>query len=998
MRKQGVILVITALMALILCGAVSAVDSSTIGGEGNVSNVSVSEDIDPVLWVNVDYEYADDNINPDIKVTDSNNDSMVFDKTKYSDTLYKLNFTYTGVTNGSLFHVMVQAPGYISQTKQIAVNQAGTDPEFVGSADFDMNATANYKLGREVTSIANQQLNFSTADAVLAITTAGVPQLNGGTSEDCIEGILNGSNGYVSYGKGNLLMLRQTAVDPVDFAFIVKRGTSLLTICFRNGTSTQVYQGSISENMTASEWNSLIAATGGENGFSFASLANAWNAGISTDVLREAAFHGHVCEGTLGGYTITKALLKYYPPIQATTGGFGSPGDITSYKVLGEPGGSDDDAAMYFLDSTPGKGGYAGFDTTSTGATDNMVAFIRWIDTTYKVVTNTDGTKSYAVDVPGTGTLIIMQYNKEKNRQDFQTETGITLNNDLAEMKYNTWLIQKIKNNPGELVTIIKELSGLTEEQYYYLLGTATNITYPTAVNATNKGQTRFVMQEAHGLDMNYINSLNLTNATRSTATTTASTLTYDQIKQIGIDAANLAKQIFENAGIVLEKDDLDFVVLTSAGYVYLNGQTTEATWDGIYEVLGSRLSRSTLLPIHMGIWKPLWFTFVLRGVDGITMSSVYLRYNENGTWFVGTNNDSKQVNNIGPAALNNATNVTNLGKYVIPDGNFFNIQSIANAWRNDPAFDQLVTFLFHDHACPGVQPGFFISDYIFQNYPLSGDQSYFWMASSIYCKDDSLVYLLGVSPGMGTYMNQRLTNDETMSEYLPGGTEEGMIVVWDPTTKTGKVAIISFKWPTYDLSGLTTSEAQREAMISGFVSLYKGQTSPYISQPLSIVTSHETYITEAEFNAIKQGGTATSSSLDYVKSIPIRSLSDLVPVEGGSQTGNTDSGSDTSSSTSQGSSTGTSTGSSNGNTGSSKYSSGSVGVTGTAVNAATETTTTEAGAQPAGDAGKSYEVTKAGTEGTNDTPWGTYAIVGIVSVLALGAVGFFFKGSLFGR
>ena len=100
---------------------------------------------------------------------------------------------------------------------------------------------------------------------------------------------------------------------------------------------------------------------------------------------------------------------------------------------------------------------------------------------------------------------------------------------------------------------------------------------------------------------------------------------------------------------------------------------------------------------------------------------------------------------------------------------------------------------------------------------------------------------------------------------------------------------------------------------------------------------------------------------------------------------------------TTTGTTTGSTTGTSNGSGGSSRFFTGSVGTTGTAVNAAIQTTTTGAGAQP-GDAGKSYEVTKAGTQETDETPWGTYAVVGIISVLALGAIGFFFKGSLFGR
>jgi len=65
MRKQGLILVIATLMAVILCGAASAADSSTIGGEGDISDVNSSEEADPILWVNVTYEYNDTIISRD---------------------------------------------------------------------------------------------------------------------------------------------------------------------------------------------------------------------------------------------------------------------------------------------------------------------------------------------------------------------------------------------------------------------------------------------------------------------------------------------------------------------------------------------------------------------------------------------------------------------------------------------------------------------------------------------------------------------------------------------------------------------------------------------------------------------------------------------------------------------------------------------------------------------------------------------------------------------
>ncbi|MDP2836100.1 MAG: FmdE family protein [Methanobacteriaceae archaeon] len=986
-KRQIVLMTLAVLLTLFICGTVSAEDLSSTGGNGSDVQSTVIDNqtaIGPIIGVKVGYEYSSDNsINPEITVKDNNGTKIAYNKT-YDMAFqgYKLSFLYPGAVNGTKFNVTVAASGYTTQIKEIGVlfdpNNA-SDPNLYGSSTFNMIATANYKLGRTVTSKADQILNFSKADNVLVITTAGVPKLNGVTSEDCIEGILNAGNGKFSYGKNNVLMLRQTAMDPVDFAFITKKGTNLQVVVFRNGSTTPVYTGTISENMTRAQWNTFVQKVNSENAWSFASLANAWAAGAPADVLREAAFHGHVCEGTLGGYSITKALLQYYPPKQATIGGTGSPADLTSYKILGVPGDSDDDAVMYFLDATPGKGGYAGFDTTSTGATKNMLGFIRWTDTTYKVVTNTDGSKSYVVNVAGTGDLVVMSYDKAKLKKAFQTETGITSSGSLEELKYNTWLLNKIKSNPTQLVDFYYELTGLTEEQFYYLLGTAANVTFPNPKNnpenATNNGTVRFVMQDAHGLDINYIKSLNLTNATRSNNITNNSQLTYDQIKQIGIDAANLAKQTFKNElGIDLEKDDMDLAILTSAGYIYLNGQTTEATWDGIFDVFGSRLSRSTLLPIHMGIWKPLWFTFVLRGLDGNTMNTVYLRYNSNNnSFFVGTNTNSSQVNDIGPKALNNATKVSNLSKFVIPDGNWANIQSIANAWRNDPAFDQLITFLFHNHACPGVQPGFFMTDYIQKNFPLSGNQSYFWTASSIYCKDDSLIYLLGVSPGMGSYMNQRMTNDETASEYLPGGTEEGIIVVWDSVTKTGKAAIISFKWPTFDLTGLTTNEAKREAQIAAFIAMYNGESSPYIATPLSIVQSEDTYLTEDQYKALQQG-----NALEKLKSWPKKSLADLLAKQGGS-TNNGTHVVDNSGSTNNGGSN--NNGASN-NGGSNNNGPTSVGVSPTSVSAASETTT-----QPA-DA-KSYEVSeKSSTKQDSNNNW-AYALVGILAIGGLVGFGF---------
>ena len=225
--------------------------------------------------------------------------------------------------------------------------------------------------------------------------------------------------------------------------------------------------------------------------------------------------------------------MKYSPPIQETNpGGVGTAADVTSYKVLGVPGGSDDDAALFFLDDTIGKTGYVGMNTTNTGATENMMGFIRWYG-------------SY-------GDLIIMSFNSTKLKQTFTKETKINPDaGSLEELKYCSWWISKINKDPGCLVDFLYEFTNLTADQYYYLMGTNTDV--------DASGHTVQAI-DAHGLDMEYILSLNLLNATRTNADAVKGTLTDAQMKEIGVKAANLGKTIYkEELGIDIDRDDVDF-------------------------------------------------------------------------------------------------------------------------------------------------------------------------------------------------------------------------------------------------------------------------------------------------------------------------------------------------------------------------------------------------------------------------------------------------------
>ncbi|RAP51395.1 MAG: formylmethanofuran dehydrogenase [Methanosphaera sp. SHI613] len=807
------------------------VTSETPNAENSIAD-SQTETSEKNVNVKVDYQYADDAkvVTPDFYIF-SNGTEIKFNRSLNSKNEFTLKFNDSILNNE--YNITAMTSGYNSESKVIT----STDK----TVTFKLTATEAYKLGRDVTIAADKALNFNGADDVLVVTSAGVARLNNKTTEEAIEGILNYGSSKIAYT--DILMLRDSAVDPIDFAFIVKQGKDLKVVVYENASTKYSYLGTISKDMTKQQWNDYLNALSGKNAWSFASLANGWAAGVSREVLQEAAFHGHICEGTLGGYSIVQALLKYYPPVQETSMGGGSPGDITSYKILGVPGGSDDDAAMFFLDATVGKIGYVGIDTTATGATENMIGFIRWFSN------------------DKTGDLIIMTFDSNKTKADFTKETGINPDDgSLEELQYDTWWINKINKSPEDLVTFLYEFTGLNEEQYYYLMGTASDVVQDEdhSIEAI----------DSHGLDMEYILSLNLPKAKRTTTTANVGSLSDVQMKNIGVKAANKGRELFEQElGIDIFKDDMDFAVFTSAGYVYLEGQETVLVRDGLYETLGKSLYSKDMLQYHQALWKPLWFAFIMRNPNSDDVYAAYLRYNPDGTFFVGDLNGSKVVN-IGIDTLNDSEKLAEIQKTFMPDGNWFSIQTIANAWKSNPNFDQIMSFLYHNHVCPGVQPGFFITDYVQKNYPLNENQSYTYIASSTYCKDDSLTYILGISPGMGTFIVQKLPNSETESTYVEGGTDEGVLVVWDDVKKVGKAAIITFKWPVIDTSMYSTSEAKRATQIQAFIDMHKGNKNDKVVEDLVVKASEEKYINEEQFNLLKSGS-GDLNTMTFIKSLP---------------------------------------------------------------------------------------------------------------------------------
>ena len=375
---------------------------------------------------------------------------------------------------------------------------------------------------------------------------------------------------------------------------------------------------------------------------------------------------------------------------------------------------------------------------------------------------------------------------------------------------------------------------------------------------------------------MDYILSLNLPKATRNSASGLDISLSDKQIEQIGVDATNLAISIFKNQkGIDITKDMVDLSVLTSAGYVYLGSSDTVLARNGINKVLGATLTSATLLPIHTPAYKPLWFAYVLRSPDSDILDTVFIKYNPDGTFFVGEFNGSN-VADVGINSINNSATIKSLSSKFAIDGSFFGVQSIANVWMSHPQFDQLLSFLFHSHACPGVQPGFFITDFIQENFPLGENESYKYIGSSIYCKDDSLIYLLGISPGMGDYFLQKLPGNETDSTYADGAKDEGVLIVWDSNLNIGRAVIITYTSAKLKKVAVNTPDANRHVQIQTYLDIYaKKDNSLVISKP-TVESNEEKWITYEQYLELTSGS-KDLNALSYLKGLPSVSKEDLL-------------------------------------------------------------------------------------------------------------------------
>lgn len=602
-----------------------------------------------------------------------------------------------------------------------------------------VSATETYNIGEIVTenAMTDPNLGFSNADEVLCLSNGGSSHYQNMTTEDSIQAVIDTTSNSpsqqkISQGKGNLITISDPQGD-LSFTFVTKKGNQLMAKKYTvtsDGSSMTIKNSNtvdISSYITTSQWNTVKTQLG-PNAYELTSIAQAWAAGAPSDLLRIAGSSGGISQGLLSGYVMAKSINQNYPLNTADE----------SYHIITTPGGGDDNVPQYLLELTPlkwvrdsGKVSYFNYLAMDNG-NPNQAAYIWWNRATQN------------------GVLVLMS-STQTLRSQFTAETGVSVvSGSISEIQFNNWLLNKMENSPAILITV-DGLKKLNKENFDYLW--------------------------AHGIDTDYINNLN-DETTAYAIGNVLSSNDYQNMYNLGEQAAILAQNALK-----FHKGDSNVALISSAGYVLLNGISTQGALDGVISITGTTLGN--LMNLKRAIWQPLWFTFIEKEASG-QLNAVIVNY-VNGALVI------SPVYDISADALKDdayAKTVSAAFSGGAADKPYFQqdyyIVSLANQWAVGAPYDFQISGI--GGGCPGsgLSQGYLISNYILTNYPLGAGQQYITISIPAHCKEQVIMDSLGVSAALGSYYTMGL------SSYAANANLAGLFIIWSESTQSGQAILLN--------------------------------------------------------------------------------------------------------------------------------------------------------------------------------------------------------------
>ena len=293
MKKHSLTMVFLLILALSLIGAVSANDNVTSSDDAAILEYQGDDQME----IQVDCEMSEDvsdTISQDIDETVS-----VCDEEIYSQ---------SGDGESESFDEPCLALDEYESYGEVCLNLNGSDlisQSVEGEEIHTQPIDIFYELGHDITNDFSNMAEISYDADVLVITNAGFCRINNQTTNNVLNGIIDASNGNITYEDGNLLSLSSKA-NSLHITFIVKND-ELLTIAIYKDSKTPLYYGNISSKNSVG----LLENLGFDNVDAryYAAVIDSWTDGCLDDLNRVTYYvpFGLSCEQG----RIQK--LDYYP-------------------------------------------------------------------------------------------------------------------------------------------------------------------------------------------------------------------------------------------------------------------------------------------------------------------------------------------------------------------------------------------------------------------------------------------------------------------------------------------------------------------------------------------------------------------------------------------------------------------------------------------------------------------------------------------------------------
>lgn len=353
MIKHGVVMVTLLILTLSLLGVVSASDditSSDVDLQSSLNHENTQIRVADSEAVSFDAGSLSDDYEGDVPVYSDSKEVKV--ENVFSNSIKTLNTDYeTSISQSAVLSDMNLENSISIGDVELLENNEENIPissdvpsEVIGDEFND----ENYKFGQEITVSVNELYDFESADEILVIVEAGENEIDNVTTENIVNGINDASNGYITYGKGNLVKLSSIESGLINIAFFIKKGEFLTMVFYKTGDITPRYSGNVSLQNSASPWvkiGELLSFDGassksGSNGLPKGLLSFGEN-GFTCLTLEQFMVHN---------------LLEY----NLNGDGPELPLDDAGKYVIGVSGDADDDA---FIWNAPDKSAYLAVDS-----------------------------------------------------------------------------------------------------------------------------------------------------------------------------------------------------------------------------------------------------------------------------------------------------------------------------------------------------------------------------------------------------------------------------------------------------------------------------------------------------------------------------------------------------------------------------------------------------------------------------------------------------------